>query len=289
MSGYWTGIIAILCFNIVVAYSVFLPAAAGQLNLGAAGFVAIGAYTSGYLSTDVGLAMWLTIPLAALATGAVAFLISFPILRTRGVYMVLATLAFAEIVQGIYINLEIFGAAAGYPVAAYADLDVIAPITIVVVLFVFFLMSTRFGLSVRAVHDDERVASLFGVNTRMTQVAAFTLGGVIAGVGGAIWAHQFNYVEIQHFNILLSTFVLLYVLIGGTQTPYGPLVGAVFFTLLPEFLRVSNEWRFVFFGIIIVLMVLVRPEGLATRTMIDRVYGVIRRRGPAPLVEGGKR
>lgn len=281
MSGYWAGIIAILCFNIVVAYSVFLPAASGQLNLGAAGFVAIGAYTSGYGSTDMGLPMWLAIIFGAGVTGLVAFLISFPILRTRGVYMVLATFAFAEVVQGIFINLEIFGAAAGYPVAAFADLDVIVPLTIGVVVFVFFLMTTRLGLTMRAVHDDEPVASLFGVNTRLTQITAFTLGGAVAGIGGAIWAHNFNYVEIQNFNILLSIFVLLYVLIGGTQTAFGPLIGAVFFTLMPEALRVSEEWRFVFFGILIILMMVVRPEGLITRTMVDRVKGVFFRRRAA--------
>lgn len=282
MSGYWAGILAILCFNIVVAYSVFLPAASGQLNLGAAGFVAIGAYTSGYLSTDVGLAMWLTIPLAALVTGAVAFLMSFPILRTRGVYMVLATFAFAEIVQGVYINLEIFGAAAGYPVDAYAGLGIIAPVALGVVVVSFFIMSTRFGLSMRAVHDDERVAALFGVNVRMTQVTAFTLGGLVAGIGGAIWAHQFNYVEIQNFNVMLSIFVLLYVLIGGTQTAFGPLVGALFFTLVPEVLRVSNDWRFVFFGVMIVMMMVLRPEGIVTRTMTERVTALLTfRRGTA--------
>ena len=285
MSGYWAGIMAILCFNIVVAYSVFLPAASGQLNLGAAGFVAIGAYSSGYISTDLGAPMLLAILLGALVTGFVAFVISFPILRTRGVYMVLATFAFAEVVQGVFINLEVFGAAAGYPVAAFADLNVIVPLTIGVVVFVFFLMTTRLGLSMRAVHDDEPVATLFGVHARFTQVTAFTLGGVVAGIGGAIWAHNFNYVEIQNFNILLSIFVLLYVLIGGTQTAFGPLIGAVFFTLMPEALRVSEEWRFVFFGILIILMMVVRPEGLVTRTMLDRIKGLFFRRKPAPVVE----
>jgi branched-chain amino acid transport system permease protein len=229
--------------------------------------------------------MLVAILLGALVTGFVAFVISFPILRTRGVYMVLATFAFAEVVQGVFINLEIFGAAAGYPVAAFADLDVIVPLTIGVVVFVFFLMTTRLGLSMRAVHDDEPVAALFGVHARFTQVTAFTLGGVVAGIGGAIWAHNFNYVEIQNFNILLSIFVLLYVLIGGTQTAFGPLVGAVFFTLMPEALRVSEEWRFVFFGILIILMMVVRPEGLVTRTMLDRIKGLFFRRRPAPTAD----
>jgi len=134
----------------------------------------------------------------------------------------------------------------------------------------------------RAVHDDERVAALFGVNVRMTQVTAFTLGGLVAGIGGAIWAHQFNYVEIQNFNVMLSIFVLLYVLIGGTQTAFGPLVGALFFTLVPEVLRVSNDWRFVFFGVMIVMMMVLRPEGIVTRTMTERVTALLTfRRGTA--------
>ena len=127
----------------------------------------------------------------------------------------------------------------------------------------------------RAVHDDERVAALFGVNVRMTQITAFTLGGLVAGIGGAIWAHQFQYVEIQNFNVLLSIFVLLYVLIGGTQTAFGPLVGALFFTLVPEILRVSNDWRFVFFGGVIVMMMVVRPEGIVTRTMTERITAIL--------------
>ena len=101
--------------------------------------------------------------------------------------------------------------------------------------FVFYMLATRFGLSMRSVHDDENVAALFGVNVRMTQVMTFTLGGVMAGLAGALYAHQYNYIEIQYFNILISIFVLLYVLIGGTQTAFGPLFGAALFTFLLSF------------------------------------------------------
>ena len=284
MSGYWSGILAILCINVIFAYAVFIPAAAGQLNLGGAGFMAIGGYLAAYLNTAQGVPILFTIPIAAVLTGLVGFLISFPILRTRGIYMVLATFAFAEIVAGIIINMEVVGGTAGFEVNDYAGLDVIAPVCVVVVLFVFYLMSTRFGLAVRSVHDDENVAMLFGVNVRLTQVMAFTLGGVLAGVAGALYAHQFTYVEIQVFNVLLSIYVLLYVLIGGTQTPYGPLFGAIFFTLLPEFMRVGESWRFVVFGVFLVAVMIFRPEGVITRTMTDRVsLAALRRRlrGPA--------
>ncbi len=284
MSGYWSGILAILCINVIFAYAVFIPAASGQLNLGGAGFMAIGGYLAAYLNTVPGVPIVFTIPIAAVLTGLVGFLISFPILRTRGIYMVLATFAFAEIVAGIIINMEVVGGTAGFEVNDYAGLDVIAPVCIVVVIFVFYLMSTRFGLAMRSVHDDENVAMLFGVNVRLTQVMAFSLGGVLAGVAGALYAHQFTYIEIQVFNVLLSIYVLLYVLIGGTQTPYGPLFGAVFFTLLPEFMRVGESWRFVVFGVFLVAVMIFRPEGVITRTMTDRVsLAALRRRlqGPA--------
>ena len=282
MSGYWTGVLGILCINIIFAYSIFIPAAAGQLNLGGAGFMALGAYSAAYMSTALEMPMFITIPGAAIFTAAISFIIAFPILRTRGVYMVLATFAFAEIVAGIIINIDDVGGASGYEVGSFADLDILALFAIGVTLFVFYLMSTRFGLSMRAIHDDESVARLFGVGVRMTQVMTFTIGGALAGIAGALYGHQYNYIEIQYFNVLLSIFVLLYVLIGGTQTAWGPLFGAVIFTFLPELLRLPNmvgvsslkfleEWRLVIFGAFLVAVMMFRPQGLITRALIDRL------------------
>ncbi len=282
MSGYWAGVLGILCINIIFAYSVFIPAASGELNLGGAGFMAIGAYTAAYLNTGLGLPMWITIPGAAAATAAVSFLIAFPILRTRGVYMVLATFAFAEVVAGIIINLDVVGGASGYEVVSFADLGVLATFAAATTALVFYLLATRFGLSMRSVHDDENVAALFGVNVRMTQVMTFTIGGALAGLAGALYAHQYNYIEIQYFNILISIFVLLYVLIGGTQTAFGPLFGAALFTFLPEILRLPEltgltelqflaDWRWVIFGTFLVAVMVFRPEGLITRARVDRL------------------
>src|SRR5580765_7261982 len=109
MSGYASGVLAQLLINIVIAYSVFLPAAAGLLNLGAAGFVLIGGYAAGALTAKLGAPLAVAIPAAGLVAGAIAFLVSFPILRTRGVYMVLATFAFAEVVGGILLNIPALG------------------------------------------------------------------------------------------------------------------------------------------------------------------------------------
>ena len=288
MSGYWGGILGILCINIIFAYSIFLPAASGQLNLGGAGFMAIGAYTAAFLNTGLEMPMWITIPGAALFTAAISFVIAFPILRTRGGYMVLATFAFAEVVAGIIINMDVVGGASGYEVPSYAELGLLSVFAIGTIVFVFYLLATRFGLSMRAVHDDENVAALFGVKVRFTQVMTFTIGGALAGIAGALYAHQYNYIEIQYFNILISIFVLLYILIGGTQTAWGPLFGAILFTFLPEILRLPEmagmanggvlaEWRFVIFGTFLVAVMVFRPEGLITRALVDRL-----RHGRAP-------
>jgi branched-chain amino acid transport system permease protein len=152
-----------------------------------------------------------------------------------------------------------------------------------VVVFCFYLMSTRIGLAMRAVHDDEAVADLLGVNRRAVQVGAFAIGGALAGLSGGLYALYFGFVEAQYFNAFLSIFVLLYVLIGGTQTAWGALIGASFFTLVPELLRMGDDWRFFIFGVIIVVMMIWRPEGMVTRQAIDRItlklFPVVRRHG----------
>ncbi len=286
MSGYIEAQLIILCLSVIYAYAIFLPAASGQLNLGAAGFITLGAYTSGWLnaSDGLGIPMALSIVLSMLFVGAIGFAISLPILRTRGVYMVLATFAFAEVVSGIAINMEFLGGAAGMPVDAHAPVEIVVAVAVAVVLFCFYFMSTRLGLALRSIHDDESVALLFGVNVRTARVVAFTVGGMLAGLGGAIYGHHYNYVEAQTFNVLLSIYILLYVLLGGTQTAWGPLVGAIFFTVVPEIFRrlavdMGSDWladsRFIFFGMFIVLMMVFRPEGVVTRTMQDRCVGYV--------------
>ncbi|MGI9353711.1 MAG: branched-chain amino acid ABC transporter permease [Rhizobiaceae bacterium] len=271
MSGYVAGLVAILGINIIFAYGIYVTAACGQLNLGGAGFQAIGAYGCAVLSAIYGFPIWVSILIATFLGGAVGFLIAFPILRTRGVYMVLATFAFAEVVGGIIINSEFLGGAVGIPLTGYVETNVILVLSVLVTAFVFYLMASRFGLAMRAVHDDEPVADLMGVNNRGVKVAAFTIGGCLAGLSGALYALYFGFVEVQYFNAMLSIFVLLYVLIGGTQTAWGPLLGASFFTLVPEALRIGEDWRFLIFGVLIVAMMIYRPQGIVTRDALERL------------------
>jgi branched-chain amino acid transport system permease protein len=170
----------------------------------------------------------------------------------------------------------VVGGAAGYPVTAFIRLPTIAAFAVGVVVFVALLFATRFGIAVTAVHDDERVAELMGLNTRAFQIAAFTLGSVIAGIGGGLYAHHFSFIEAQYFNIGLSITIVLYVLLGGTQTVLGPLLGAGVFTLLPELLRGSANWRYVLFAAAVIILMALRPQGLLTGEQIRRLLGLDR-------------
>jgi branched-chain amino acid transport system permease protein len=276
MSGYVEGILVLLAINVVFAYGAFLPIAAGQLNLGVAGFAAIGGYAAAYLSNKLAISALLAIPLGALAAGLAALAVAVPVLRTRGIYLALATFALGEIVRASILNLEVVGGAAGYPVAAFIRFPTIALFALGVTAFVWLLFATRFGIAITAVHDDERVADLMGLNVRAFQVAAFVLGSILAGIGGGLYAHHFSYVEAQYFGISLSISIVLFVLFGGTQSVLGPLLGAAVFTLLPELLRGSAQWRYVLFAAVLIVVMVVRPQGLVTGAQIRRLLGFTR-------------
>jgi branched-chain amino acid transport system permease protein len=292
MSGYVEGILVLLAINTVLAYGAFLPIAAGQLNLGVAGFAAIGGYVSAYLSNNAAISALIAIPLGALAAGVVALAVAIPVLRTRGIYLALATFALGEIVRASILNLEAVGGAAGYPVTAFIRFPTIAGFAVGVTVFVWLLFATRFGIAITAVHDDERVADLMGLNVRAFQVAAFVLGSALAGIGGGLYAHHFNYVEAQYFGISLSMSIVLYVLFGGTQSVIGPLLGAAVFTLLPELLRGSAQWRYVLFAAIVILVMVVRPQGVVTGAQVRRLLGFTRDplapSQPSPASGGGQ-
>jgi branched-chain amino acid transport system permease protein len=275
MSGYAEGLLVVLAINVVAAYAAFLPLAAGQLNLGVAGFMAIGAYGAAVLANTLGWPPAATIVCAGVVTGITGLLIGYPVLRARGIYLVLATLAFGELVRSSIISLEVVGAAAGYPVKGHAGWLAVSAVAGAVVVFCAWLYTTRLGLCMMAVRDDELAAEQFGVKVRNVKVLAFAIGAALAGIAGALYGHHFSYIEAQQFNVVNSVYIAMYVLLGGVQTVLGPLLGALFFTLVPELFRIGDTWRFVIFAAALILTMVWRPEGLVDRALLDR----FRRRG----------
>jgi branched-chain amino acid transport system permease protein len=270
MSGYLSQVTASLLLSVIIAYAAYMPLAIGQLNLGVAGFIVLGAYASAIASAKLGLPLLLCVLIGASVAMIAGFLVALSVARLDGIYFALATFAFAEVVVAILVNITAIGGANGYVVPGYLGLGPIAVAAAIVVVTVAYLMSTRFGLILTAVRNDERAAAVFGVGVPTAKVLAMMIGAAFAGVAGALYGHHYSYVEAQNFNFLLTANAVLFVLLGGVQTWWGPLLGAGAITLLPEVLRTSGEWRYIVLGAIIVVLMVWRPEGVLTRGLLRR-------------------
>ncbi len=270
MSGYLSQVTANLLLSVIMAYAAYMPLAIGQLNLGVAGFIVLGAYASAIVSAKLGLSLLLCVLIGASVAMIAGFLVALSVARLDGIYFALATFAFAEVVVAILVNINAIGGANGYVVPGYLGLGPIAVAAAIVVVTVAYLMSTRFGLILTAVRNDERAAAVFGIGVPTAKVLAMMIGAAFAGVAGALYAHHYSYVEAQNFNFLLTANAVLFALLGGVQTWWGPLLGACAITLLPEVLRTSGEWRYIMLGAIIVVLMVWRPEGVLTRGLLRR-------------------
>jgi branched-chain amino acid transport system permease protein len=271
MSGYLSQVAANVLISVIMAYAAYLPLTTGQLNLGIAGFMAVGAYASAIVAAKLALPLALSIVLGTLSAMVAGLLVAFSVSRMDGIYLSLATFAFAEVVAAILVNVDAVGGANGYVVQGYIGLDPIILTACGVVSGVAYLMSTRIGLILTAVRNDERAAAVFGVSVRGAKLLAVVVGAGLAGLAGALYGHHYSYIEAQNFNFFLSANAVLFALLGGIQTWWGPLLGASAITLVPEALRTSGEWRYIGFGAIMVLLMVWRPEGLLTRSAIRRL------------------
>jgi branched-chain amino acid transport system permease protein len=271
MSGYLSQVSANLLISLTLAYAAFLPLATGQLNLGVAGFMCVGAYASAIAAANLGLPLYLCVTFGVICAVIAGLAVAIFVARMDGIYFSLATFAFAEVVTAILVNVEAVGAASGYVVVGYVGLSPLAITVLLVVLAVAYLMSTRIGLVFTAIRNDERAAAVFGVGVFGGKVLATVIGAALAGLAGGLYAHHYSYIEAQNFNFILSANAVLFALLGGTQTWWGPLLGASAIMLIPEFLRTSGEWRYIGFGAIMIVLMVLRPEGILTRATIRRL------------------
>lgn len=272
MSSYQLDLFSSLGINILLALSVYCPMATGQLSIGNAGFMAIGAYVSAMLTVHVHLPLFPSLIIGGIAAAIIGVLFGFPALRLKGIFLAMATLCFGEIVRNFFMNFlqPLTGGAYGFRGIGDVPISIswIWGWVALSLVFFFFLSRSRLGLALMATHDDETVSELIGINIVFLKVAAFGIGAFIAGVAGGLYAHYYLYIEPEFFNVWESIFIALYVIMGGMLTYWGPVLGASIFTLLPEFLRFLQDWRGAFFGVVIIGLMIARPSGLVTREML---------------------
>ena len=296
---YYLGLAQTIGIHTLLGLSAYVLMLTGQLSLAQAGFFAIGAYTAGILTV---LFQWHI--LSALVAGAVlagwfAFLVGFPALRVRGLILVVATIAFSEFVRLFFFNLswrETIDNIAVGPDSTQGFREIrffsangweVWEVTLFVWFFVIAVMAglwwmdrSRAGAVLRAVGEDELAAQSVGLNLTAVKVAAMTVGGVIAGIGGSLYAHTATYIDHLTFTVLLAVFAIAYPILGGLSSVFGTLAAVVFIQgILIEGLRFLGDWRNVLFGLLIILVMNLKPRGIfdaRTALLIKRIFTVHR-------------
>lgn len=252
---------------------------AGYPSFGNVVFFGLGGYTTAVLMAKSGVSFWVTLPAAALVGGGFAVLMGIPILRLKGHYFAIATLGVAEGMREVVINLEgLTGGGSGITVPAvgsqattsYPGNDgfyfIFLGLAVVAMLVVWVIARSRFGYGLRAINEDEDAAAAAGVNTTKAKVGAFAIAGVLTAMAGSVYAfQQVTIYPDRLFDVEITVLMVVMVVIGGSGTVLGPLVGAVGLQFLSEWLRSNyTDVHTFIFGAIIILAVILFPTGLVS-------------------------
>lgn len=290
--SYWFTVYTLAGVNVILAYSVYASYMTGQVSIGQAAFFGIGAYVAGMLTVLAGFDLFSAVVIGGLVAAAASLIVGVPTLRLKGYHFTIATVAFAEAVRVVLHNLRYGRAktdsaagdqwlgpdgAVGFRHISYlndhnvgaGEYALMVWTVALACVGVFWLLErSRVGLVMRTIEEDEVVAKAIGIHVPTVKVSAFAFGGFLAGVAGGLYAHLLTFVSGNDFIIHLSIFALAYVVIGGAQTRWGPLLGATIFTILPETLRIFQEFRVEMFGLLILLVMLFKPAGLVSQAWV---------------------
>lgn len=277
--------IALTCgINITLAVSLnLINGYTGQFSLGHAGFMAIGAYSSALLTTIYGSKLlplfggqtWLFFPIALYVGGLVAsiagLVVGVPSLRLKGDYLAIVTLGFGEIIRVILQNIDAVGASRGMiSIPDYSNLFWTFGIAAITVYTVWALVNSTYGRGFIAVNDDEIAAEAMGLNTTRYKITAFVIGAFFAGLAGGIYAHFKQYIAPQGFGFDKSIEIVVIVILGGMGNNIGVIIAAILLTLLTEMLRKFGDYRMILYSLLIIVLMITRPQGLFTWNLAKR-------------------
>jgi branched-chain amino acid transport system permease protein len=231
----------------------------------------IGAYVASFLTVEMQWPLTAALIAAALAAAVIGIVVGFPALRLKGIYLAIATLGFGEMVRSFLLNFDPMGGSGGFHGMKHVALAYIWAWAGGIFLLIVMLERSRLWLELRAVHDDETAANLVGLNTTATKVGAFGFGAAVAAVSGGLFAHHYVYIEPGNFGFERSIDFVLAVILGGSTVGAGALVGAGLLVLLPEWLRFLADWRLAAFGVLLVLVLLTRRQGILDRPLLNKL------------------
>jgi branched-chain amino acid transport system permease protein len=301
INPYHLQVASFVLINVLLGVSIYLTLSTGQLSLGNAGFMSIGAYAAALLATKYGLPIPVGIAAGALLAGAAGALVGIPSLRLSGVYLAIATLGFGEVIRAVAVNWEsLTGGAVG--VAAipqmgrvvlavardlgfspdslglkpnqFISLSVFLILLVAAVLTVAFFLRlgrSRVGRAYAAIRLDEGAAEASGIPVTYYKVLAFSQGAMVSGLAGALFAHSTSFISPSDFTYHRAVEILVFAVFGGSGHILGPAFGAVFLTVLPEGLRAISHYRYILYGVLVVLMMIFRPQGIIDPALLRRL------------------
>lgn len=271
-----TGLISMQYQGIIITIGIYVLLAAslnlttgvlGELVLGHAGFMSIGAYTAALFTLHMDLPGMVEFPLALLVGGGLAAVfgvfIGMPALRLRGDYLAIVTLGFGEIIRVVIQNLTITGGGRGlYGIDEYTTFPWVFWIAALSVAVMYSMIGTRQGRAILSLRENEIAAEAVGVPSTRYKVLAFTLSSFFAGVAGGLYAHYITVLDPATFDFNMSIEILVMVVLGGMGSFTGSVLAAVVLTMLPELLRDLADYRMLIYSVVLVLMMILRPQGL---------------------------
>lgn len=283
------GIMMLIFINIILATSLNLTTGfLGQIALGHAGFMSIGAYSAALFSLNVtGLPDLARFLISLIVGGLIAalfgLLVGVPALRLKGDYLAIITLGFGEIIRSIIENMpNVTGGAQGLKgIPKLAKLNIVFLIMVVCVAIMFTFVRSRHGRAITAIREDDIAASASGINNTYYKVLAFVIAAFFAGVAGGIYAQHYTVLGAANFNFNKSIDILVMVVLGGMGSLTGSIVAAIGLTALPELLRVFSDYRMIIYSLALILVMIFKPSGLFGRyefsltRVLDQAWAVI--------------
>ncbi|GIM47074.1 branched-chain amino acid ABC transporter permease [Collibacillus ludicampi] len=274
-NNYWIDVGTMALFYVVLSLGLNIVVGfAGLLDLGYSAFFAVGAYTTGILTTQYHVSFWVTLLLAGIFAGLAGILIGAPTLRLRSDYLAIVTLGFGEIIRISAKNLQFTGSASGIygiprpQIGSYMFTNLtdfyyaMLILAILTLIAVNRLGNSRLGRAWKYIREDEDAAEAMGVNRVRVKLTAYALGAMFGGFAGALFAAKMTAIAPESFNFMQSVMILLAIVIGGLGRLPGVVLGAVIVILLPEAMRDFSNWRFLLFGVLLVIIMIFRPQGL---------------------------
>ncbi|MFD2446891.1 branched-chain amino acid ABC transporter permease [Bacillus sp. CGMCC 1.16607] len=249
--------------NIILAASLHLIIGiTGQFSIGHAGFLAVGAYASAIITMNLELPFFLALIVGGVVAALAGIVIGVPSLRLKGDYLAIATLGFGEIVRIIFLNIEYVGGASGMQVINLTTWPWVFACVFITILVIRNFTNSTHGRACISVREDEIAADAMGVNTTYYKVMAFVIGAFFAGIAGGLYAHNFYIIQPTNFGFLKSFDILILVVLGGLGSMSGAVLAAILLTIISTFLQDYPETRMIIYSLVLVLMMIFRPQGL---------------------------